>query len=405
MRIKTLLAKLYPPLRRNRELEAKIAETNETLQRVRRQVAQRDRKLAELRTELARARAARQSPNLTGGAMPVFFVVGRARSGTTWLRSILNAHPEILCRGEGRFFERSFRREDFEQWRLENIPPSSLYGAILESKYLRAWIDRSVWTGDGDVDRHLADLTRLAIDHFLAQRLSETNKRIVGDKTPFVSAEFVEEIRAIYPEAKVIHIIRDGRDVAVSVIHHMWNYPKSEGGIYDLEPEELEMRDAYREGSLVPSAESLFTKKRLTHIAVDWSTEVGKVIEDGPALLGSNYTEVRYEQLLERPVEEVRRLLDFLGTDGSEEAAKRCVEMVSFERGTGRTRAQEDSSSRSRKGIVGDWENVPEKEKGPGKFHRKGTPGSWREDLSPQHIEMVERITAPLPKEFYPDER
>jgi hypothetical protein len=48
---------------------------------------------------------------------------------------------------------------------------------------------------------------------------------------------------------------------------------------------------------------------------------------------------------------------------------------------------------------------VPEEEKGPGKFHRKGTPGSWREVLSPQHIEMVERITAPLLKEFYPDER
>jgi len=351
MRIKTLLAKLYPHLRRNRELE-------ETLQRVRHQVAQRDRKLAELRAELARARAARQSPSLTSGGMPVFFMVGRARSGTTWLRSILNAHPEILCRGEGRFFERSFRREDFEQWRLENIPPSSLYGAILESKYLRAWIDRSVWTGDGEVDKHLADLTRLAIDHFLAQRLSEANKRIVGDKTPFVSAEFVEEVRAIYPEAKVIHIIRDGRDVAVSMIHHMWNHAKNEGGIYDLKSEELEKRDAYREGSLVPPAESLFTKKRLSHIAMDWSTEVGKVIEDGPALLGSNYTEVRYEHLLERPVEEVRRLLDFLGTDGSESAAKRCVEMVSFERGSDRTRGQEDSSSRSRKGIVRDWENV-----------------------------------------------
>jgi hypothetical protein len=358
MGVKTLFAKLHPHLRRNRELEAKIAEMNETLQRVRRQVAKRDRSLAEFRTELAQAKAAKQSPSLTSGGMPVFFVVGRARSGTTWLRSILNSHPEILCRGEGRFFERSFRRRDFEQWRLENIPPSSLYGAILDSKYLRAWMDRSVWTGDGDVDKHLADLTRLAIDHFLAQRLSETHKRIVGDKTPFVSAEFVEEIGAIYPEARVIHIIRDGRDVAVSTMHHMWNYPKYEGGIYDLEPEELRKRDAYRGGSLVPPAESLFTKERLIQIAMSWSTEVGRVIEDGPALLGSNYTEVRYEHLLERPVEEVRRFLGFLGTDGSEETAKRCVEMASFERGSGRTRGQEDSSSRSRKGIVGDWENV-----------------------------------------------
>jgi hypothetical protein len=32
-----------------------------------------------------------------------------------WFISFLDSHPEILCRGEGRFFERSFEREDFEQ--------------------------------------------------------------------------------------------------------------------------------------------------------------------------------------------------------------------------------------------------------------------------------------------------
>ncbi|HEU4494146.1 MAG TPA: hypothetical protein VFR69_08145, partial [Rubrobacteraceae bacterium] len=49
------------------------------------------------------------------------------------------------------------------------------------------------------------------------------------------------------------------------------------------------------------------------------------------------------------------------------------------------------------------WENVPEEEKGEGKFHRKATPGGWREDLTPGQAQIVERITAPLLKEFsYP---
>lgn len=49
------------------------------------------------------------------------------------------------------------------------------------------------------------------------------------------------------------------------------------------------------------------------------------------------------------------------------------------------------------------WENIPEEEKGEGKFHRKATPGAWREDLTAEQARMVEEITAPLLEEFYPE--
>jgi Sulfotransferase domain len=48
------------------------------------------------------------------------------------------------------------------------------------------------------------------------------------------------------------------------------------------------------------------------------------------------------------------------------------------------------------------WENIPEEEKGAGKFHRKAKPGGWREDLTARQVEIVEDITAPLLNEFYP---
>jgi hypothetical protein len=355
MGAKTLLDKLGSHLRRERELGAKIAGKHRGLQAVLRQVIGRGRSFAGLR-------AGRVLNRRSGGGrdreMPVFFIVGHARSGTTWLRTILNSHPEILCRGEGRFFERNFWWEDFQESQLKNIPPSSLYGAILESKYLKAWVERSVWAPDEDTERHLTNLTRMTIDYFLVEQLSKTNKRIVGDKTPFGTAEAVEDISEIYPDAKVIHIIRDGRDVAVSVVHHIWNYAKNEGGMYDLEPEELEKRNAYREGSMNLLSESLFTEERLAGIARDWNTKVGKATEDGPTLLGSNYTEVRYEDILERPVEEVAHLLKFLGGISSEVTAKRCVEATGFEVTSNRERGQEDSSSRSRKGVAGDWKNI-----------------------------------------------
>jgi Sulfotransferase family len=47
------------------------------------------------------------------------------------------------------------------------------------------------------------------------------------------------------------------------------------------------------------------------------------------------------------------------------------------------------------------WEKIPEEHKGEGKFYRKVKPGAWRENLTPEQIEIVESITAPLLEEFY----
>jgi hypothetical protein len=47
------------------------------------------------------------------------------------------------------------------------------------------------------------------------------------------------------------------------------------------------------------------------------------------------------------------------------------------------------------------WENIPEEDKGEGKFYRKASPGAWKVDLSPEQAKMVEHITAPLLDEFY----
>ena len=126
----------------------------------------------------------------------VFFVVGRAKSGTTWLMRTLDAHPEIACRGEGRFFGRDYVLPGPE---TATIPARPLAGALAADAALRSWLERSVWTRDRDPDEQLAELTRIAIDHFLAQTARETGKRIVGDKTPFLSRDIVREIAQVHP--------------------------------------------------------------------------------------------------------------------------------------------------------------------------------------------------------------
>ena len=85
-------------------------------------------------------------------------------------------------------------------------------------------MERSIWTQGDDVDRRLTNLTRVAIEYFLGEKLLASGKRIVGDKTPFVTEESLKEIWLILPEAKVIHIVRDGGDIAVSAMHHIWNH-------------------------------------------------------------------------------------------------------------------------------------------------------------------------------------
>ena len=131
------------------------------------------------------------------------------------------------------------------------------------------------------------------------------------------------------------------------------------GAFYDLEPEDLEKRNAYRKNPASALAEGLFTEKRLTNIARSWATQVGKAIEYGPTLLGGNYAGVRYESLLQRLEKEIGRVLRFLGADASEETVKRCIEAGSFERWSeGRERGKEESSSFYRKDVAGDWKNV-----------------------------------------------
>lgn len=277
---------------------------------------------------------------------PVFFVVGQQKSGTTWLMRILDSHPEILCKGEGRFFGAGWRQESVKR-RDARRPPSSLLNAVLDAEYLRLWVERSVWSRDAAAGEHLSNLTRMAVDYFLLGELAKTGKRVVGDKSPLLTPETIKEMAEIYPEAKVIHIIRDGRDAAVSAAHHARNFGRSKRNT-----------EANAEESRKPD-EGVFSESQLGKLAAEWAARVVRTARDGPALLGEGYVEVRYEDLLERPGEEVRLLLLFLGVKADEKTAERCADAASFEKlSKGRKRGEEDSASFFRKGVAGDWKNV-----------------------------------------------
>ncbi len=314
--------------------------------RTRKQMAIKEGEIAALRRELARGGGRSQG---SVRSTPVFFVLGYQRSGTTWLMLMLDSHPEILCRGEGRFFGGGWRQKSLKQADVRR-PPGSLYNALLKAEYLKLWIERSVWSRNDDAGEHLNNLTRMVIDYFLIGELSKSGKRMVGDKSPLLTPETIKEIAEIYPEAKVIHIIRDGRDAAVSAVHHSWNFGKAR----QKSTEASAKRSASQQ--LRETGESMFAGDSLKKMAAEWGDRVGRTIEDGPVLLKKNYIEVRYEDLLEKPEEELARLLEFLGAEASEGTVKRCVSSASFEKlSKGRKRGEEDPSSFFRKGVAGDW--------------------------------------------------
>lgn len=338
-----------------------LTNSQQQLQRANQKLKQRESELAELRKKLEQSEGAQElrSPISDVSDAQLFFLVGHGRSGTTWLQSILDSHPEILCQGEGWVFNRNYRREDFRELN-PHLKVSSLYNAILTSEYLRLWIERSIWGKGATVEEHLDNLTNLSVNYFLTRKLHGTSKRIVGDKTASPGIETLEEIPRVCPDAKVVNIVRDGRDVAVSVAHFLWNHAmQEEGGIYELDDEEIQKREEYRRDPSSFEGKSLFSEKRLTEIATGWASEVSQATGRGPSLLGGNYLEARYENLLTQPEAEVRRILGFLGADTSEKSVKLCVDSTGFEQMSSRKSGQEDSSSvRFRKGVAGDWKNV-----------------------------------------------
>jgi hypothetical protein len=282
----------------------------------------------------------------------LFFVVGRAKSGTSWLMNLLDTHPEILCRGEGRFFGARHRMGA----RLSR----TLQQTLRESEGLRDWAGRSIWTRGEDFEQ-VADACTVAIlKRTMAAELAAAGKRVGGDKTPLNGPGVAAEIARLLPEAKIIHIIRDGRDVVVSSAHHRWNQVAREGAI-GLSPQERELRDSYRADpeAFVAAGRSLFTPEGLTASARTWMEQTAATIATGRELGAERYAEVRYEDLLERGPEELVRLAGFLGVQCSPEQAARCVELNRFERLTeGRPAGVEDSGAFLRAGVAGDWRRV-----------------------------------------------
>jgi hypothetical protein len=144
-----------------------------------------------------------------------FFIVGSGRSGTTLLRLILAGHSRIHIPPETWFILPLVER--FSPSR--SLTPEDVADAVRIMTSHRRWDDMGIsdadfarWAGQCEQPK-LVDVINLVY----RAHLERSGKVRFGDKTP-PYINIVPELSALYPGAKFIHLIRDGRDVTISFV-------------------------------------------------------------------------------------------------------------------------------------------------------------------------------------------
>jgi hypothetical protein len=165
------------------------------------------------------------------------------------------------------------------------------------------------------------------------------------------------------PESGMVLLIRDPRDVVAS-----WLDATRKGGWQSRRRGE----GGRRAESLAETKPNAFVRRH----ANAYLQHVGSARRAYEAHEGRKVV-VRYEDLRADTLGTMKRMYGELNVPVEEARLAKAVEKHS-------------------------WENIPEEEKGQGKFYRKATPEAWREDLTRRQVKTVERITAPLLEEFYP---
>jgi Sulfotransferase family len=234
------------------------------------------------------------------GRPPAPFIVGMNRSGTTLLRMMLDAHPQLTIPPETHFVP-----DLIKACREDGATPEDALAAM---KSAREWGDFGF--SDEQMLARLRALPKLrpgaAVRTFYAAYMEQQGKSRWGEKTP-TYVQKMSLIQRALPEARFVHVIRDGRDVALSVL--------------DRTVRDLTVAD----------------------IAGRWRRKVATAREDAPKL--DHYTEVRYEDLILDTEPVLRRVCEFIELDWDpvvlhyhERSADRLQEMARALPGDGRAK-------------------------------------------------------------------
>jgi hypothetical protein len=270
---------------------------------------------------------------------PFVFVVGCPRSGTTLLQRLLDAHPSLAVIDETLWIPAYAKRA--RRLRSAGLAITELLPDLLaERRFARLGLD------PGAVEGLLRD-GRGPYREFVTRVFDLYGERhgkpFVGDKSP----GYIRSIRTLhdlFPEARFVHLIRDGRDVAISATR----WAKAERVFRDY---------------------PTWPHEPVTTAALWWERNVRLGREAAEQLPDGWYHELRYEDLVERPAERCAGLCSFLGL------------------------APADEMLRFHEGKTKRMEGVPSKRQ-----WLPPTPGlrDWRREMEPADVELFEAVAGDL---------
>lgn len=200
------------------------------------------------------------------------FIVGVQRSGTTLLRLILNAHSEIAIPEEARFLSPILSKDCANKIYTGN----ELQNLI---QYLRKNSQFALWNFDTtDFFNQLEACEEISVKDLISlmytSYCNKEGKQIWGDKSLFFGS--IEILHELFPDARFIHIVRDGRDIF----------------------------DSWRKMDK--------TKSNPAVMALDWTYKEKSINNAFTHIPANKQLTLRYEDLLKNPQEAVTLVCDFL---------------------------------------------------------------------------------------------
>ena len=225
-----------------------------------------------------------------------FFIYGHARSGTTLLTRLIRLHPEVYCNYQGHFFTRQ----------------PTLEGLVNRAE-IEDWFTRrsNRWNRGRDLS---PVILRAVSDYVMEREARPLGVKVVGDKSPnsILDREAGKLTHKVYPDGKIIFIVRDGRDAALShrfqtfidATQHMTKADWAIRTAFERDP------DPFMRGE-----RSIFTEKGIRAAADGWVKNVQETEQAGRKIYTDQYISLRYEDLLAQPWEQMSRLWAFLSVD------------------------------------------------------------------------------------------
>lgn len=269
-----------------------------------------------------------------------FFIFGHARSGTTLLMRLIRLHPDVHCNYQAHFFTRQ-----------------PLLKSLVDTSEAEEWLRRK--SNRWNQGRDLSPLVlRAAADFIMEREAAKEGKRIVGDKSPSstIHGQAVRDLHAVYPDAKLIYIVRDGRDVLISErFRNLVEESKF------LRPEDKRIVEELRKDptQFAHGTRSIFTEDVIRRVAAGWVRNLKETDEEGRRLFSENYCSLRYEDLLSDPFDEMQRLWNILGVETDPSLEKTILdEMSSNPDEEWQTKRNEDIASFLPKGQAGNWQRL-----------------------------------------------